>query len=281
MYYADIQMMHMSGTVMQSIPVRQDNAIDQIVFSLVFDKPFDSQVIERFILLKNNGIEGLPESEVTNSLTISTGSTQTSIARREINGVRFYKPPSDETRSAIGENRNEWDLLAQENQVQLICTLYTSWNDVWSTAQYILGILNKCVSDDYGLNEFIVQVDDKFMCDKDIDYSIDDIFDRTSRYFNLNILEAGEAWHIYQGWFENVDDMRVLHNLNISTRRDDEMNYISTIIHLMRTAFMAEEEIQLEDFINHAAQNAHQKSKQAMCSILNQEALNRIGLTDA
>ena len=93
MYYADIQMMHMSGTVMQSIPVRQDNAIDQIVFSLVFDKPFDSQVIERFILLKNNGIEGLPESEVTNSLTISTGSTQTSIARREINGVRFYKPP--------------------------------------------------------------------------------------------------------------------------------------------------------------------------------------------
>ena len=119
------------------------------------------------------------------------------------------------------------------------------------------------------------------MCDKDIDYSIDDIFDRTSRYFNLNILEAGEAWHIYQGWFENVDDMRVLHNLNISTRRDDEMNYISTIIHLMRTAFMAEEEIQLEDFINHAAQNAHQKSKQAMCSILNQEALNRIGLTDA
>ena len=53
----------------------------------------------------------------------------------------------------------------------------------WSTAQDILGKLNNCVSDDYGVNEFIVQVDDKFTCDKDIDYSIDDIFDRTSRYF--------------------------------------------------------------------------------------------------
>ena len=280
MYHTYIQMMHMSGTVMKSIPARQDNAIDQIVFSLVFDKPFDSQIIEQLILLKNDGIDGLPESEVTKSLTISSGPTQSTITRNEINGVRFYKPPSDQTKSEIGENRNEWDLHAQEKSIQLICTLYTSWTDVWSTAQDILGKLNNCVSDDYEVNEFIVQVDDKFTCDKDIDYSIDDIFDRTSRYFSLNVLEAGEAWHIYQGWFENVDDMRVLHNLNISTSRDDEMNYISSIVHVMRTAFVSEEAILHEDSINHAAQNAHQKSKQAMCSILNQDALDRIGLTD-
>ena len=49
------------------------------------------------------------------------------------------------------------------------------------------------------------------------------------------------------------------------------MNYISSIVHVMRTAFVAEEAILYEDSINHAAQNAHQKSKQAMCSILNQD----------
>ena len=28
--------------------------------------------------------------------------------------------PSDQTKSEIGENRNEWDLIAQEKSVQLI-----------------------------------------------------------------------------------------------------------------------------------------------------------------
>ena len=264
---------------LRSQPARENNAIDQITFVISYRKDFDDSIVAKFLDLKNRGIDGLPSSEEVQAVTITSGPIPSTTTK--LNGIRMYRPRSEELAPQLGD-KDEWELVASRNIVRVGCSIYTSWEEVWSTAKSFLSEANDCVDDDndqeYEITEFAIQVDDKFVLPEGTDYDFSDVFNPDSEFFNSKIKEELGLWHIYQGWFEHEGPIRLLNNLNVSTKRDGS-DQVTTISHLIRGT--PQDDMDSEMFIDECARLSHNGNKKVMRSILSDAAQKRVGLTDA
>jgi uncharacterized protein (TIGR04255 family) len=256
------------------IPIGEKNAIDSASFIVVFDRPFESNVIESLHGLKQLLKDDYPHFESTKAME-----------------VRFE---GGEVRQQIGvasgcvlqnfrlDGRPSWVLRVEGNAIAVSCMDYGRWSEVSSKAiVHIAKILSLVNHDTNSVASFVLQVIDRFVPANEESYSLGQVFNAESRYLTKQVADAGELWHVYQGWFEEKPDLfgQLLHALNLSTNRT-ETGVSTTIDHATHLQFQPSKVVSdlNEAFILRTFDALHEGNKFIIKGLLADEQLKRINL---
>ncbi len=254
-------------------PVRKDNAIDELAFVWQFNAFFSSKeevdkvLTDLHLELK----ETLPDSNITRNPML------------EQIGVICFK------RSEKDPNRHEWALRVEANRIMVTCSEYTNWKAVSTKAsEYLRAARTKIKWTDNPITEIVYQCADKFVCPDD-NIVFNDVFFRDSEYLTPHISRnTPEAWHVYQGWFEELSSVsaRMLHNLNINVYHGpfidngtptQHRSHEATVNHLIRILLGSDKK---ETGFSTLLDAAHDSNKKVLKKLLCQEMLQTIGLKD-
>ncbi len=175
-----------------------------------------------------------------------------------------------------------WELKVENNIIEISCFAYDNWTEVWGKAKrYLLETIKTIEDDNNKLMICVLKIVDKFLSDFG-NYNVGDIFLERTPYLTQNILngENGELWHVFQGWFEQLDDKTYLHNLNLIT--SNENGRITTNIdHAVQCQFIKNPQL-ISDFkqskLEAIFSELHNKNKEILRKLLNDTQRKGIGL---
>lgn len=263
---------------MQAKPVRTNNAIDHISFILNFEEEFEDETVIKLHSLKDHFGE-LTEFDTLNVVQMMVANNAPRLPLTKPGGVVLKKPSPDLEET---DGKPEWSITVANVTIQVDCMLYTRWHEVFPKAMsYLVETLKFIDLEKSKVSEFAIQVEDAFVLDDPENYSVDDVFNSTSSYLTSNIQEH-LLWHVHQGWFVDVNEFRVLNNLNLSTHCEDDKPHLTKISHLTRVAVPDEFDVSESDgiaaFIEKSALLCHDINKQVIGDLLNQDAKAEIGL---
>lgn len=279
-------------------PIRADNAIDEIAFVLQFKSFFSGEeVLKNLIDLQSELKEDLPDYNITSGFMFQFGAQQgQNIQPDKQIGIVCFK------RSKNEPNRHEWALRVEANRIAVTCSEYTKWEEISTKAKgYLRAALNKVSLKDNPIVEIVYQCVDKFICQhKNIAFN--DLFKSDSEFLTAHITrDTPEAWHIHQGWFEPLDSVsaRMLHNLNINMHHKQFVNngtptqlqvHEAIVSHLMRVQNTENLELTSENdlfgndseagYLVYVLENAHAANKDVIKKLLSKKMLETIGLQD-
>lgn len=270
-------------------PIREKNAIDEIAFVILFKKPFDDQTIIKFIGLRESLSPELPECDLIKTMEVKVEGDNPGLPTSKIGGVVYSKNIGD-------GSRLEWSLRASANQLVVTCSEYTNWVEVSNKAKSLL--CQAAEELDLEVNPIagvVYQCVDKFQRqDAPQEYSINEVFDKGSRYLNKHVCENPGSWHIHQGWFESLGDpgqARALNNLNLNVviGQNNKPLHETVISHLvtvtledanaeatdMATFFGRNDE---QGYFDQLSSDSHELNKRVMRDLLTPDMLVAIGL---
>lgn len=253
-------------------PINKENAIEQSSFILIFERSFDKNELQSLRRLESKFKEDLPVFNEINSVNVS------------IEGHNIKN--SNETigfllQSFKDNGKPNWILKIEENMIEVTCFSYNHWEAVWGKVNnYFLETLLALDSDNK-LVICVLKVLDKFLNISD-NYNIKDIFNLNTPYLTQNVLngQSGDLWHVYEGWFDKLKNKTYLNALNLSTINESD-SIITNIEHTIQCQFISSPQI-ISEFKDTEMKNIfillHDKNKETLRNLLNQEQLDRIGL---
>lgn len=282
-----------------TVPVRDNNAIDEIAFALHFKTLFagDEKFIEDLIGLAHDVHELLPDHEVTKAVTLQINSLQANDqATEKPSGIICYK------KSEKVPDRREWKLQVEGNWIVIGCSEYTSWKQISATAKQLLqAAITKLNLSVNPIVEIVYQCADKFTCHGD-KTSLKEVFNTDSDFLTRHIiLNDPSSWHVHQGWFTESDKAGAtfLHNLNINMHNrsllspdgaQQESVHETIISHFIRVQKSNDLEISSSEELMGSLENgkpnylddvlniAHDLNKSVVKQLLSAEMQQKIGL---
>jgi uncharacterized protein (TIGR04255 family) len=258
-------------------PLNKENAIDSAVFMLKFNREFSFE--------ENKAISGVAEvlkSELPNanelkrfSLNIDTVAEKQS-GEVEISGLSLQRFQPDGTPA--------WELTVVRDSIVATCRAYSSWTAEKETAiKFIKAVLHLLERSDNLINGVILQITDRFIEAAPGSYNIENVFNKESLYLTKNVLTQGPLWHVFQGWFDEPNDVikgRCLNVLNISTNVTRE--HVSNIEHSVQYQISEPKEAisynQDTSSLSSIFDDLHEKNKAVIKELLCREQLKAIGL---
>ena len=191
------------------IPVNDDHAVEGVTFQFIFAEPFPVQLVSQFAANHHRWKDELPAFTQSNNSLISVG------------GVNWPGPPlSSVSFSNIRpDGTPAWLMRIEGNTLIVQCTRYTRWDKVWGKTLNLLRSAQEALSEGPvpapALATVILAVVDAF--DSKVEgYNVDGLL-RRSKFVNDHIRSCGPRWHSNQGWFEDGEEIPLLHNLNMSS----------------------------------------------------------------
>lgn len=255
-------------------PINQNNSIESSCFVLVFERAFNKQELLSLSRLKEVFHEDLPSYREINSIKVKLVDGTTAEQSQDISGVvlQCFK----------NNGKPSWELKVENNIIEISCFAYDSWTEVWGKVKrYLLETIKTIEDDNNKLMICVLKIVDKFVSDFG-NYNVGDIFLERTPYLTQNILngENGELWHVFQGWFEQLDDKTYLHNLNLIT--SNENGRITTNIdHAIQCQFIKNPQL-ISDFkqskLEAIFSELHNKNKEILRKLLNDTQRKGIGL---
>lgn len=254
-------------------PINDDHAVTQVIFSLRFD-----EIIEPMTLVNARGgapwlkdlpaVSDLPQAEVSQA-----GQTF------EVPAVQFAIVRPD--------GKPIWALRLNGYDLEVECTAYSRWDEVWGIAQ---GYLKQAWSilrdsqEDINIVDFRMTVTDAFLC-SDETYDIQQLF-RDGDYYNRVSVANSGVWHRSLGWMDDAESAKLSHSLFLkaTARLADgkfEPPYVVTIKHMLRSTFAVDGKPVASNDIAHLdylIPLLHQKNKIVVSNLLTPEMNKRIGL---
>ncbi len=256
------------------MPIGEKNAIDSASFIVVFDRPFESNVIESLRGLQQLLKDDYPHFESTKAMEVRFEGGEVSQQIGVASGCVLQNFRLDA--------RPSWVLRVEGNAIAVSCMDYGRWSDVSSKAiTHIAKTLSLVNHDTNLVTSLVLQVIDRFVPTDAENYHIGQVFNTESRYLTQQVSDAGELWHVYQGWFEEKPSLsgRLLHALNLSTNRS-ETGIATSIDHATHLQFQpAKMANDLDGHYLHRTFDAlHECNKALIRNLLAENQLKKIGL---
>ena len=257
-------------------PISGKHAIEVAAFACVFTKPFSPGVIEALMTLKETFREDYPVFSTTKvvEMRLEKENVQPS-ASQSIAGVSLHV--------LNDQHKPAWTLRADANSIVVSCHVYNRWGSESPKALNDLTKVIDVVADDQNpVSQLYLQTVDRFVGGNPDSYKLNQVFNSRSRYLPKQIREAGALWHVYQGWFDSIEESpdKILHNLNLSTNETPH-GVITTIDHSARYNFSqvtpASGVSNLEITTKHF-DLLHQTNKQIISDLLIKKQCRNIGL---
>lgn len=211
-------------------PLNKKNAIESATFVVVFEREFDATELQALLGLELALKDEFPSFDKMNRIQVNLdgqkGDANSSLGVTGsigFNGVLLQRFTSD--------GKRDWAIRVSENTAVVSCYNYDSWQKESEKAlQYIRESMKAIRASDNPVAMIVLQTIDHFISsppgDSSITYQIDDVFDPKSPYLTQQATQAGQLWHVFQGWFDDMKDLggKCLHVLNISnTDRGDKL----------------------------------------------------------
>ena len=175
-------------------PISEKHAIDAASFIVVFERPFEANVIESLRGLHELLKIDYPHFNPTNTMEVRVTGSEVSQQVGISSGCLLQNFRFD--------GRPSWTLRVEGNAIVVSCMEYDRWKDASNKAlAHIKATLALVNNDTNAVVGVILQVVDRFVTANSDDYDIEQVFNIQSRYLTKQAFEAGKFWHIYQGWF--------------------------------------------------------------------------------
>lgn len=270
-------------------PIRGKNAIDQIAFVIVFKKPLVDRDLLELLGLRDDLSQELPDFKKIDVVQMAMDPSNPRLPVSKLGGMSYGK------KSIKNESRFEWSLRIENNNIIVACSEYTKWLDVWVKAKEYLNLaLEKCDVSGNPVVELVFQCMDKFINSEHPDnYTIEDVFDINSDYLTKHVaLHSPKAWHINQGWFQELLDGQIqsLNNLNLNAQIIDAQPHETIISHVIKMKKVDTPEIDNVGILNggdssvgyleNAMKAAHILNKSVLLDLLHADMAKTIGLSD-
>jgi len=258
-------------------PLNEKNAIDSAVFMLKFGREFsldENKAISGVAEALKNELPNVTELKKIN-LNINANAQRQS-GKVETSGLSLRRFQPDGTPA--------WELTIERDSIVATCRDYSCWRTEKETAlKFIKAVLHLLERSDNLINGVILQITDRFIGSAQDSYDIENVFNKESPYLTKNVLTQGSLWHVFQGWFNdpnNVIKGKCLNVLNISTNETKE--YISNIEHSVQYQMN-----ELKEVVNYSQDTSslslifddlHEKNKALIKELLCKKQLEAIGL---
>ncbi|MGZ8256428.1 MAG: TIGR04255 family protein [Gallionella sp.] len=256
-------------------PISEKHAIDVASFIVVFERPFETHIIESLPGLHERLKADYPSFSPTTTL-------QVNITENAIN-QNIGTVAGGVLQNIREDGRPIWTLRIEGNTIIVSCNDYKRWGDISAKALAHIGAAIAFVKNDgNAVSSLIHQIVDRFVTVNKDEYDIKQVFNSQSSYLTGQALKAGKFWHIFQGWFDEKQELggKLLNVLNLSTA-DNPANITTTIDHAVHLRFELSKAIEeLDDkFIRKTFDALHETNKSIIKNLLNPEQLKTIGIT--
>lgn len=263
-------------------PVNDQNAIEAVIFQLIFDTPLDSEIFAAAQARHVDWGEELP--------LLQLGSPD------PVRLPGFLALPPQTAGLSFTRLRPDgmpaWQLRLDPHSIGVVCTRYIRWERIWKTARRYIGNALELVAEQPGdrqITTAMLQFVDRFDA-PEAAYDAAALL-RAGRYLPSALFELGPIWHSNMGWFEEDHPLgQILHNLNIASNRmaapdtgmREEMISIG-VTHIQELRLMPSTvptEIEgLLDMLDGPMAHLHASNKALMADILQPGMAHRIGLS--
>lgn len=193
-------------------PVHAAHSIEQVVFSLHFDRPITPEIVATVVAAAEQFREEMPGGGPMHSVSFAFGGAglPPPFFQQPISGVML-------TRSAP-DGSIESELRVEQTSVSFRTARYSRWATIWNTAQRYFGaVLGLYIDAGAQLNSISMNFVDKFVwhgeanaCDSG------QLLRRESNYVAAQVFNQSDLWHSHTGAFERVNaHTKRLMNINI------------------------------------------------------------------
>ena len=253
------------------VPINDDHAVSSVLFGVQLDEFIEPQVIAA---LK---AESPWKLELPALLDLPTVDIEASGQSHSVPALQFAIVRPD--------SRPLWSLRFRGFDLVVECTAYSRWDEVWITASKFLEeafAFIKQHQPDLHILDFRLQVTDQFTTsEKSMDFS--ELFKKGNKYVPPLAHEGTQLWNTAVGWFEDHGSVKRNQTLAIQIQGTSEEGvirepYMITIQHFTRAEIVGDiqaDTARLNDIIT----TLHLENKRVMTELLEQSALERIGLT--
>ena len=270
----------------KTTPIRDENAIDEIAFVILFDKELDGNILAKLEDMRDELSADLPDFNVLSAIQVPVDPQNISSPVSKPSGILFSK------KSEVDENRFEWSLRAERNRVVVACSEYTKWKEIKEKALVLLSTASeKCSLETNPIVEIVYQCVDKFIFEGELEeYQVGEVFNIDAAFLTQNVVENNRyAWHVHQGWFSEHEDMVALNNLNLNSHmQDDPQLHETEIIHFARIRKADGTDINDRDilvgdggqigYLEKAMETSHELNKEVLRNLLSENMLTVIGI---
>jgi len=254
-------------------PISEKHAIEVASFIVVFEHPFEANIIAALPGLHAKLKGDYPVFNPTNTMEVRVEGADVS-QNAVLSGGLFQ--------SLLPDRRPSWTLRVQDNTIVVSCTDYKRWGDVSTKAlNHIKAAITFVNSETNAVSNVIYQIVYRFVADSQDKYNINQVFQVQSPYLTAQVVNAGRLWHVYQGWFEDKEKFngKLLNVLNLSTA-ENPVGITTTIDHAAHLRFSSPKAIgEFDDiFIRNAFDELHKCNKSIIRNLLTSDQLKAIGL---
>lgn len=257
------------GYCMNAAPINSTNAIDSVVFAVLFNRPFTKKEENKLLALRDSLKNDLPifsqdmrlETKIENDTIVQQSTKKAGIKLQKI-----------EPNGKIG-----WMLHITDHQIVISCQAYDRWDRVWEqTEKYLQSVIRLLDLGSLTVRACMLQYVDRFIQKSTDDYSVYDVFDKKNPYLTAKSVSAGKLWHVHQGWFDNkLASEKVLNILNLGTEEGDGKT-ITTIDHSLHLQFLsklkpAKKFFDAKKEYKKSFDFLHEENKEVIKSLINQE----------
>lgn len=200
-------------------PLHDENAIESCNFAVVFERPFSDDEIQSLFGLEQDFKNEFTSFEKLNSFHVNLDSSRSESSH----GVTGMIGCGGVLLQSFQDNgRRDWGIKVSENAIVVSCYNYDSWvTESEKAIRYIQSCGTPVDGKSNPVVMLVLHTTDHFLHDEEEsqNYLIDEVFNRTSEYLTQHATKSGPLWHVFQGWFEDVEEYNAqcLHVLNLST----------------------------------------------------------------
>lgn len=270
---------------MEFEPIGERHAIQNVIFTLVFDEPFTELDIGR---ISQGSLTTwrpfLPKEERPQIFQMSFGEPPT--------GTKTPPPPASINYSRMNPNGNMgWQLSFDQNQVSVVCSSYTRWDSVWGTAKSLLqDALTVVANDKRKLTHLSLQISDSFVWKGNpADMSADKLFKTDGDFFPKTVSNFGPFWHLHNGYFQQIDfengeplnNTRTLNRIHIDSVNQNDRSFVG-VNHTLRTDITLPSLVVAKaadmDYLEVVFSKLHTMNKDALAGLLTDDMQGKISL---
>lgn len=195
-------------THVPAIPVQPRNALEATVFAVELRQPPSPNAAQAIKAALDQFADELPGAQAAQPQGIFIA-------------VGALPPFGEALRFAAKANgEHAWRVQITGQVLQVLCTEYTRFNEVWPRALKYLKAILRATDEGLAVGAISHQYVDRFHYTHTADapgFRLDELFRDGSSYLTPKARQSGPEWHVHQGWFDHITpERRVLHQLNIT-----------------------------------------------------------------